>query len=328
MVLTLLVITSRAEAQMPSYIPGQDIIGWWSLDGHADDLSQNSNHGMLFGANPSTDRHQQSNSALRFESNDFIALPHDTNFSFNSFSLAFWIKPLNFIAEYEGLLRKSAFSPGRPPFYPGFQSGFNVYRSDSLVQFRLAADTIIALEIQIMDSSWNHIAFTIDSSTGSSYAYLNGIRVDSFFVQSFSARPNSSDFYVAKRNNAVSHGPRPPSPTDYEGDMDDLGIWGGVLSQAEIMALFGSTMTSIDELSKNDIEIWPNPNQGVFQVSGLNREIHQINLFDLRGSALQIKTEHTINNVQVKCEEFISGTYLVELSTESGTIVKKVYLEK
>jgi hypothetical protein len=52
-----------ANAQVPSYVPSNGLVGWWPFNGNANDESSNANHGAVNGATLTTDRFGNPSSA-------------------------------------------------------------------------------------------------------------------------------------------------------------------------------------------------------------------------------------------------------------------------
>ena len=59
-------VTYVAQAQVPDYVPTEGLVGYWLLNGNANDESGNGNHGSIFGAEATDDRLGNPNSALHF----------------------------------------------------------------------------------------------------------------------------------------------------------------------------------------------------------------------------------------------------------------------
>ena len=53
------VLFGSINAQVPSYVPSNGLVGWWGFNGNANDESGNGNNGTVFGASLSTDRFNQ-----------------------------------------------------------------------------------------------------------------------------------------------------------------------------------------------------------------------------------------------------------------------------
>lgn len=74
---------------------------------------------------------------------------------------------------------------------------------------------------------------------------------------------------------------------------------------------------SINKLSENKIEIYPNPFKDQFIVKGL--ENHKIEIFDLAGNKLSFN--RNVNNISIDAE---SGVYLLKVENEASTSFYKI----
>ena len=81
------------------------LVAWYPFDGNASDMSGNENHGSVYGASLSTDRHGQANMAYSFDGvDDWIEVSHNEQINFDSsskLSLNLWIKILGSYAVIE-----------------------------------------------------------------------------------------------------------------------------------------------------------------------------------------------------------------------------------
>lgn len=53
---SILFLSAIASAQVPTYVPLDNLVGWWPFNGNANDESGAGNHGTVNGASLSTDR--------------------------------------------------------------------------------------------------------------------------------------------------------------------------------------------------------------------------------------------------------------------------------
>jgi hypothetical protein len=81
--LTLLCFGLLAQAQIPSYVPTNGLVGWWPFNGNANDESGNGNHGTVNGATLAADRFGNAGKAYSFDGDDYINIsnPNILNFS-------------------------------------------------------------------------------------------------------------------------------------------------------------------------------------------------------------------------------------------------------
>ncbi|MEL6732166.1 MAG: T9SS type A sorting domain-containing protein, partial [Bacteroidota bacterium] len=75
-----------------------------------------------------------------------------------------------------------------------------------------------------------------------------------------------------------------------------------------------------EELS-SEIEIFPNPSTGIFQIKHENLTIQQVQLFDLRGQMLMEKGEQTDI---LDLHDLSQGIYILEVQTDQGILTEKI----
>jgi hypothetical protein len=81
--------------------------------------------------------------------------------------------------------------------------------------------------------------------------------------------------------------------------------------------------TGIDELTQNNFNLYPNPNNGTFTIeSGIN-EPFDVNVFDVLGKLIDSKT-NLRNNVRFNLSNSPKGIYFVTINTDKNRIVKRV----
>jgi len=87
--------------------------------------------------------------------------------------------------------------------------------------------------------------------------------------------------------------------------------------------------TGIKENSETGIDVFPNPNSGIFEIK-LNNQYYQeatVSLMNIIGEVLVEKKINNKVNVQFDASSFPSGIYYIKLQTENGTYIKKVCLK-
>ena len=91
-----LFVATASNAQVPSYVPTNGLVGWWPFNGNANDESGNGNNGTVNGAFSTSDRFGNNYSAFNFNGSSTISL---SNTLFNgssqvsSFTISVWFRP-------------------------------------------------------------------------------------------------------------------------------------------------------------------------------------------------------------------------------------------
>lgn len=80
---------------------------------------------------------------------------------------------------------------------------------------------------------------------------------------------------------------------------------------------------------QNSINIYPNPNKGLFNVSFYNPLDFQttLEIFNIVGEKI-IQKSFSLNNIEIKLFDQSDGIYFVRLTNKDGTVTKKIIIEK
>ncbi|MFC6877231.1 LamG-like jellyroll fold domain-containing protein [Flavobacterium myungsuense] len=246
------------NAQVPSYVPTNGLVAYYPFDGNANDISGNGYNGTNNGANLTTDRFGNPNSAYSFNgTSNYITLGSSftSGSSPKSFSVWFYVNS----ATYSWILS------GGAPLSNG--QAFGLYYDESRYVGNLPHKLIFhgnGLNYdygfgEIVFQSWNNVVITYDGKSVSSY--LNGA-----FIGSSNKTLNTA------LNSLVRIGSRSNNTAYLNGKIDDIGIWNRALTPSEITTLYysescQSLIINTGVLSynppkyNNTITIYPNPAQ-------------------------------------------------------------------
>ena len=222
------------NAQVPDYVPTEGLVGWWPLDGNADD-QVGTNDGILIGCTESENRFEMSGKALEFDGlDDHISL--DTYFNgqmMSSVSYSIWLNTIGsetdqYVSGKEGFWRSIyiLISETNSIGFGGTSQG---------VYFGLSSDDNI---IQL--GNWHHFVVTFEESMIK--LFLDGLLI--------AEGPSSASlldyqFYAAGNSTATNYvGARHPvSPGIchfFNGSLDDFGLWNRALTEEEVLALYNA----------------------------------------------------------------------------------------
>jgi hypothetical protein len=242
---TLLILSFAyySNAQVPTYIPSNGLVGYWPFNGNANDESGNGNNGTVNGATLSVDQIGAVNRAYHFNGvNSYISVQNSPSIQINSISqsISFWVKipsipnPINEHALFEKMDQNLNIDPTG-----GSAKGFKISFSGTNLCYGIkngsgnnwGNSTIPNNLINL--NSFQHVVFSNDGS--SIRSYLNGVLINTTSLPiGASLGLNTNNFYMGKET-WMSNG----TPMDlFNGDLDEIGIWSRALTQQEITVLY------------------------------------------------------------------------------------------
>ena len=225
--LTLLFATA-VQAQVPSYVPTNGLVGYWPFNGNANDESANGNNGTVNGASLALDRNDNVNSAYSFDGvDDWI--------SFNlqnidtSYSLTFWLYSTSINEEMNFLeLFMSSYCQPIPQN--------NIFYN----QGSTTGNTSVSSNYTYVTGTWCNVLFSYDGVNNLQSIYING-ELDS--VKTVTGTMNSlNSLLLAKRPNNKGY---------YFGKLDDIGIWSRALTADEVLALYNGCNVTAQVVAGN-----------------------------------------------------------------------------
>jgi len=217
--LTFLTFLS-ANAQVPSYVPTNGLVGYWPFNGNANDESGNGNNGTVNGPTLTADRFGALNSAYYF-SGSTIDIPHNPNLGiqqFQGFTVSIW-------ALKESSISLTHLIGKRPQSAQNYN--WQIADSDGL-QFSATAapDVFGAISTQPTNTQvWDHIVGIYDNGLWELY-------VNSQLVASA-----TSSFFQTDIDTPLTIG-NSGGWGGFLGNIDDVAIWNRALSTDELLALY------------------------------------------------------------------------------------------
>ena len=226
-------------------------MGYWPFNGNADDESGNNNHGTVNGAKLTSDRFNKNNSAFYFNGvADYIELANKIDVSqYDEWSAAAWVLHEEIdgvkIAILSGYSLQIQQTSMRIASYDGASYKFS--------------------EGSIETGKWQHVAITVNKTSGKIYFYING-------------QPSGSSDYdgsyeaLTRINKIGTFNTAAPSNFLFKGKLDDIHIYSRSLSGEEVSELYESErVPSIDDY----IGYWPfDGNADDIGPNGLNGTIN------------------------------------------------------
>ncbi len=238
---------TAAIAQVPSYIPTDGLAGWWPFNGNANDESGNGNDGVVNGATVTEDRFGNAGKAYAFDGiDDFIEVANSaTNTITGDLTMSAWVKTIGSNGQnYQTVISKRE-------TYWTWEYAMGLSYHDGIIH-NTKALAARGLGMGNQEQAWSNTPYEINSwelwtatfSSGEVRLYKNGI-LD--YSAPFNLVPNPQNSpLLFGRNTLVDNSEQ------FNGSLDDIGIWNRALTEQEIQNLYtGTTPTPCISLSSN-----------------------------------------------------------------------------
>ncbi len=242
-------------AQLPNYVPTQDLAGWYSFNGNILDDSGNGHNNANYNIVSTTDRFNNIMSALYFSGSGAEYLNYGDVDDYEPYqgSFSFWINPESYGGPSSEELKPILSKWSSPSDLPG--SSYNVFLNGSNLCFLLSdgatTDTLTTPLTNIPLNQWSHVVIT--ANYGFIKFYINNVLVTDTTSPISSFNNTSSDFKVGGWYQDIN-----ASYSSFTGKIDDLGIWKREVGSCEVDALYTGNIcatASILELDKKLSEL-------------------------------------------------------------------------
>lgn len=249
--LLLVLITSNLtfSQNVPSYVPTNGLVGWWSFNGNANDISGVGNNGTVYGATQIAGRDGAPNSAYSFNgTSDFINIPDNNSLDFtNSFSISIWMR----ITEYANGNERVALGKQRAIDATGYQ--ISAASANSQSRYGGCVNNNIQYSVWSPDSlalnKWEFVVLTYGS--GLLKLYKNGVLMSTIST-SISLNNSALPLFFGKEFSSSRY---------FKGGLDDIGMWNRALAASEVSNLFFSCTS--DTITSNPPNINGNKSNNI-----------------------------------------------------------------
>jgi hypothetical protein len=246
-------------AQVPSYVPTNGLVGYWSFNGNSNDQSGIGNNGTVTGAVLTSDRFGNVNSAYSFNGlNSYIELGNISGLSqTNGISMSAWIlwNGANGVDNHQYIFQIAPNPNGAITIADTGSLGINVANCNCVND--------IGVSTTINQNTWYHVVLTYDLLIGTMKMYLNGNLIGT-------SQENMYTYYSVNNSNS-RFGNYYFNSHYFKGTIDEGILWNRALTQDEVTSLYyadnscQSLVINTGVLSfnpvtyNNTVTIYPNP---------------------------------------------------------------------
>jgi hypothetical protein len=220
---------AASNAQIPSYVPTNGLVGWWPFNGNANDESGNGNNGVVYGATLTSDRFGNIGKAYSFDGvSNYIKTLGSSQYNNTTISLNVWLKIPDIISGgiqfiVNGNTNNAIWSIfcDNLGFGNLINQGCSGYSSNNFGNIPLP-------------NQWINVTFLITPSNTTFYK-------DGVFISTF---PNTTINLNCSNSTGLYFGLDVIVDMEYfKGSLDDIAIYNRALTQQEISQLYTGTVT-------------------------------------------------------------------------------------
>jgi hypothetical protein len=297
-----------------------DPVAYYPFSGNANDESGLNNHGTVNGADLTTNRFGDPNSAYYFNgTSDNIRVPVSSSLNFtDAITVSFWMMPTQLFTDRETypISHGNYENRWKVSIIPDQKIRWTVKTSDGIKDLDSQTKTAV--------NTWYHVVGLYDGSNFEIYINSN---LDNHTSFSGTIMTTNIDLMIGQvlPNN---------STYNFKGIIDDVRIYDYALSVEEIEALYGETSAihpEIKSIPKNFslMQNYPNPFNPMTMIKyDLPQAVTvKLQIFDLTGRLVQtLVNEHKPAghySAVWNAQNVSSGIYFIRLSAGDFTAVKK-----
>ncbi len=318
-IFTLLLISAISQmlnAQIPSYIPKDSLVGWWPFNGNANDESGNGHNGTVNGATLTSDRTGNIKSCYEFNgSSNFIEIQGLSNFKYSPVTISCWVNTYTLdSANFDGGRviigrdKSGMYNEGALMLFNYTKGGI----SNNLSYYN--GNTCYHSTYKFSINNWVNIAYVTDKSDSITF-YINGRRINK---QKNSVHSNAIiKFLIGAGNGANNIAKR----FFWHGKIDDIAVWGRALDSNEIKSVYNGTNSSANlntDYSKSRIKYFPNPVKDILNIQGVQTNVNYQITNAIGQTCLQGKFTEKLDVSALK-----SGVYFFKTETGTQRFVKE-----
>lgn len=314
-----------------SQIPTSGLVSHWSFNGNANDLTNNANHGTVYGATLTTDRFGNLGKSYAFNgTNNYIETPI-SNLIVNEYSYSAWALTNSIPNAGTGTYVLFVGTTGGSQCINtnnnvGVNNGWggNGYNSTSPVQY------ITYQGSNLTTGQWVHIVLTRSSNAMKLYINCNLVKTDSTTYNTLPYYGSSQILKIGTRDNNTGF---------FDGKIDDIRIYNRAINPNEVCALYNETdplTVDIKEnnLTKNLLSVYPVPATNILTLN-FNNNIHlldklvEINVFSTQGVLVHkiLLNKNELQNIEkIDLGNLIKGFYYLNIT--SGNFSENLYFIK
>ncbi|MFM7032145.1 MAG: LamG-like jellyroll fold domain-containing protein [Bacteroidota bacterium] len=319
-------------AQVPSYVPTNGLVGWYPFAGNSNDLSGNGNHSVVNAALLTTDRFGMANAAYIFNGSTAYLHGNASAFPSGDRTIALWFYTTNINI---GLAGMQVFGYGgglcRRSWLMQMDNSTPLTSiiTDNTYEVSVGCNEwITALPFGINGSpvnpnlNWHH--WVVTNGPGGLDYYIDGNYAGGITTPIGNTLVSGTKFFIGSCPDSTGLAAHQSAYlNNWNGKLDDIGVWNRKLTQQEISTLFNGGSVGFPDVSQTKpFLVYPNPAQDQINIQVDQNVIgSSVVLYDPLG---KVVFSDTIRQTHFPMEmgNLASGSYILHIKDERGYRIK------
>lgn len=207
--ISLYVSNTNTTPQVGNCSASTGLVGWWPMNGNANDASGNGRHGTIFGATLTAGKNGQNNGAYSF-TNAYIEIP---TISMTAVTASAWVYSTNY--------SQTGFVVGKNPV----NAQWEIFFEGSIMRWRGGSPIVDSTNCAIpSNNAWHHLVGTQVGTTAA--LYIDGAQCSTGTTTAIGNGAGTID--IGRFNGGYY----------YLGTIDDVRVYNRALSASEVQALY------------------------------------------------------------------------------------------
>ena len=304
-----------------SDVNGQDVtnglIGYYPLDGNANDLSGMGLHGTVNGATLAEGINGEPNTCYDFSTGS-IDILHNITFPDSNLTISTWVNIDS--SSLNDVYILNLVDSNRPWYFPN--ANFRLITSNSR-EFAPTCTLSVCNpnycdfdaygEKKVKANVWNHLIFAFEMNSFKIYLNDQEILLTSLYGKPFIKNEQTFQKGTIGGNDKFK--------------IDELMIFNRALNATERNLLFRKKgiITSAEVLSKQNLNIYFDYQSKKINVLNPNETIDRFELLNMSGQIVLSSFQNS-SNISIETAGVNTGIYLVKVETKKGIQTKKIFL--
>jgi hypothetical protein len=265
LILIFVLAIKATQAQVPSYVPSNGLVGWWPFNGNANDESGNGNYGTAMnGVALTSDRNGNANSAYNFDGvDDYITVSDDSLLNPSCLTISAWVNSsadaTNVQSGAHGIVTKWYQQNNCGLLGDNYNVCLTQQNGTSVLVGSTIANSQVTTSLSSVNNviglnSWHHIVFVHNPSNGQKLFVDDSLIGFNNLLGNLCITTNDLIFGADNFAGNIWR--------FFQGSIDDIGIWNRALDSCEIKDLYYASLGNCCQASFSSQPQNQNANSG------------------------------------------------------------------